>query len=136
MRLKPACQDLVLRAPRGRGRARCAQASGQAGSAIDVASETLWRHRAIVMLKRGPTADRRLRKRHSCRGHARVGESGHGDVLAGIVAALLAQHVDAFDAACLGALLHAGGKCRGKSSNVSVIEDVIAHIPDALKPMG
>ena len=66
-----------------------------------------------------------------------LAKAGTGDVLAGIVAALLAQHVDAFDAACLGAAACTGGKhAAAKLTDVSVIpEDVIAHIPDALKPM-
>ncbi|TWI52393.1 NAD(P)H-hydrate epimerase [Pseudomonas duriflava] len=40
------------------------------------------------------------------RGHPAMATGGAGDVLTGIIAALLAQHLPAFEAACLGAWLH------------------------------
>ena len=39
-------------------------------------------------------------------GNPGMGSGGMGDVLTGVVAALMAQHLEPFDAACLGVCLH------------------------------
>ncbi len=130
---------LVLTPHAGEARTLCAGIGANPGSAIDVAETLAGAYRAIVMLKGPDTLIVGCEKRYLMQeGTPALAKAGTGDVLAGIVAALLAQHVDAFDAACLGALLHAraGKHAAAKLTDVSVIpEDVIAHIPDALKPM-
>lgn len=55
--------------------------------------------------------------------------AGSGDVLAGIIAGLLAQGMPAFDAACAGAWLH--GEAGRRAGPVCIAEDLI----DALKPV-
>jgi hydroxyethylthiazole kinase-like uncharacterized protein yjeF len=47
------------------------------------------------------------------RGHPAMAGAGFGDVLAGVIGALRAQHLPAFEAACLGVWLHAcaGERC-------------------------
>ena len=64
--------------------------------------------------------------------------AGTGDVLAGMIGALLAQGLDAFDAAALGTTLHAraGNLAAERQGIVSVIaEDVIASLPSAIKAL-
>ncbi len=74
---------------------------------------------AVVVLK-GPqtviaTADRRLAIHH--RPNAALAKAGSGDVLAGIIVALLAQGLAPFEAAALGVFLHgeAGARLRQRS---------------------
>ncbi|RRV09473.1 NAD(P)H-hydrate dehydratase [Pseudomonas sp. v388] len=68
------------------------------------------------------------------RGHPAMATAGLGDVLAGLVGALMAQHLAAFDAACLAVWLHAGagqqvaGQGRGLAAS-----DVIPAIRQLLE---
>ena len=69
-------------------------------------------------------------------GTAALAKAGTGDVLAGMIGALLAQGMDAFDAAFLGAELHAraGVAAAAHLTDVCVTaEDVVAHLPDAVR---
>ena len=69
-------------------------------------------------------------------GTAALAKAGTGDVLAGIVGALLCQGLSAVDAGCFGASIHAhaGHLAATDLTMVSVTpEDVIAHLPHALK---
>lgn len=68
-------------------------------------------------------------------GTSALAKAGTGDVLAGIVGALLAQGLEPFDACVLGTTLHAraGVLASHTYGSVSVCaEDVIEHIPRAL----
>jgi hydroxyethylthiazole kinase-like uncharacterized protein yjeF len=56
--------------------------------------------------------------------------SGTGDVLAGIIAALLAQGLDAFDSACAGAWLQGEAARRGREGLIAA--DLITLLPSAL----
>jgi hydroxyethylthiazole kinase-like uncharacterized protein yjeF len=60
------------------------------------------------------------RVRVNTTGTAALATAGSGDVLSGVVGALLAQGLDAFDAASLGAHLHgrAGQRCRGGAASL------------------
>lgn len=92
---------------------------------------------AVVVLK-GPDTHISDGKRDECMtaGTPALAKAGTGDVLAGMIAALLAQGVDAFDAARLGSTLHAlAGVAAGEiHTEISVAaEDVIAAIPEAIR---
>jgi ADP-dependent NAD(P)H-hydrate dehydratase / NAD(P)H-hydrate epimerase len=92
---------------------------------------------AIVLLK-GPTtvvAEPGGRVRVSTAGDARLATAGTGDVLSGIVGALLAQGVAAGDAAAAGAWLHGTAACEGPPRGM-VASDVIAGLPPVLARLG
>src|SRR5262245_11868024 len=92
---------------------------------------------AIVLLK-GPTtviAEPGGRVRISTAGDARLATAGTGDVLSGIVGALLAQGADAADAAAAGAWLHGTAACEGPFRGM-VASDVIAGLPPVLARLG
>ena len=66
-------------------------------------------------------------------GNAGMAKAGSGDVLAGAITALIAQGLDAFDAACLGVYLHgrAGDKAaqaRGRAVSASDIAGVLPEV--------
>lgn len=70
------------------------------------------------------------------RGTAALAKAGTGDVLAGIIGALLAQGLAPLDAAALGCALHAeaGRAAAAQLTAISVAaEDVSAHLPAAIK---
>ncbi len=65
-----------------------------------------------------------------------LAKAGTGDVLAGMVGALLAQGLDPLDAAVLGATLHAraGRAAESRFTAISLVaEDVIDAIPEAIR---
>ncbi|MHC8316478.1 NAD(P)H-hydrate dehydratase [Pseudomonas sp. LB3P31] len=67
-------------------------------------------------------------------GHPSMATAGLGDVLAGVIGALLAQGMDAFDAACLGVWLHANaGAHEGKSGRGLAASDLIPVIRQLLE---
>lgn len=69
-------------------------------------------------------------------GNHAMAKAGAGDVLAGVIAGLLAGHVDAFDSAVLGVFVHAcgGDQARQKLGGYSVLaEDLIEGIQASLK---
>jgi ADP-dependent NAD(P)H-hydrate dehydratase / NAD(P)H-hydrate epimerase len=88
---------------------------------------------AIVLLK-GPTTtvahpDGRVRLHVA--DDARLATAGTGDVLSGVIGALLAQAVDAFDAAAAGAWLHARAAREGPVYGL-IASDVVEALPAAL----
>lgn len=71
-------------------------------------------------------------------GTAVLAKAGTGDVLAGVIGSLLAQGVDPFGAAVLGATLHARAGCAAAArvGEVSVVpEDVIDALPHVLRAL-
>jgi hydroxyethylthiazole kinase-like uncharacterized protein yjeF len=88
---------------------------------------------AVVLLK-GPTtvvAHPDGRVRLSTEGDARLATAGTGDVLSGVIGALLAQGLDVFDAAAGGAWLHGRAALEGPARGL-VASDVIDGLPAAL----
>jgi hydroxyethylthiazole kinase-like uncharacterized protein yjeF len=88
---------------------------------------------AVVLLKGAATViaapDGRVRV--SVAGDARLATAGTGDVLTGVIAALLAQGLDAFDAASVGAFLHGTTAMSGPAHGL-VASDVAAALPATL----
>jgi NAD(P)H-hydrate epimerase len=64
-------------------------------------------------------------------GDSRLATAGTGDVLSGIISALLAQGVPALEAAAAGAWLHARAGAHGPAHGL-VAGDLLDHLPDAL----
>jgi len=86
-------------------------------------------HRTLVASPDGKTYINRT-------GNAGMATAGSGDVLTGMIAALLAQGVDAFEAAKFGAYVHgkAGDLAAKKRTKAGLIAtDLIEHMPAALK---
>ena len=68
------------------------------------------------------------------RGHPAMATAGLGDVLAGLTGALMAQHMSAFDAACLAVWLHASaGQKIGASGRGMAASDSIPAIRQLLE---
>jgi ADP-dependent NAD(P)H-hydrate dehydratase / NAD(P)H-hydrate epimerase len=88
---------------------------------------------AVVLLKGATTVvaapDGRVRV--SMSGDQRLATAGTGDVLAGLIGALLARGADALDAAAAGAWLHGRAAMAGPAHGL-VASDLIDHLPDAL----
>jgi len=108
---------------------------------IDVAREWAARWNAIVVLKGAPTVTAHPG------GHATVNPTGNpglatagtGDVLCGVIAALLGQGLQAYDAARLGAFVHgmAGDRAATAWGQIGMCaSDVITELPRALKSLG
>ncbi|MFW0756531.1 NAD(P)H-hydrate dehydratase [Pseudomonas sp. H11T01] len=101
-----------------------------------VARELSQKHSAVVILKGAgsliASPDGRLAL---CdRGHPAMAAAGLGDVLAGLVGALLAQGMNAFDAACLAVWLHASaGERQGKWGRGLAASDLIPVIRQLLE---
>ncbi len=92
---------------------------------------------AIVVLK-GPDTHIADGKRVEAmrEGTSALAKAGTGDVLAGMIGALLAQGIEPFDAAVMGATLHAraGAVAAERLTDIAVCaEDVIEAIPETLK---
>lgn len=67
-------------------------------------------------------------------GHPAMATAGLGDVLAGLVGALMAQHMKPFDAACLAVWLHASaGQQLGKAGRGLAASDLIPAIRQLLE---
>jgi NAD(P)H-hydrate epimerase len=103
---------------------------------FSVARELSKKYSAVVVLKGAgsliASPDGRLAL---CdRGHPAMATAGLGDVLAGLIGALLAQGMEAFDAACLAVWLHArAGEHLGKLGRGLAASDLIPAIRQLLE---
>ena len=73
---------------------------------------------------------------HNTTGNNSMAKAGSGDVLTGVIAGLIAQKMDTFEAAALGVYLHglSGDLAKEKLTEYSVMaEDLISFLPSALK---
>ena len=69
-------------------------------------------------------------------GNPGMATAGSGDVLAGMIAAFIAQGLDIFEAAKFGVYLHglAGDlAARDKTQNCLIASDIIEYLPEAFK---
>ena len=96
------------------------------------------RDHGIVLLLKGKgtlvTDGRRLYRNTT--GNPGMATGGTGDVLTGLIAALIAQGLTPFDAAMLGACWHgrAGDLARDELGEVCLIaSDLLTHLPAALR---
>ena len=105
--------------------------SDPAAAALELAARTA----AVVVLKGAPThVTDGVRTRRNTTGNPGLATGGTGDVLTGLVAALLAQGLAPFDAAALGAHLHglAGDLAAARLGEHGMIAtDVLDHLPAA-----
>ena len=102
------------------------------GSKADRALEAARRSGAVIVYK-GPdtlvaSPDGRLA--FAPPAPAWLASAGTGDVLAGMIAALRAQGLEPFDAACAGVWLH--GRAAEIAGPAMIADDLVAAIPDAL----
>ncbi len=103
-----------------------------------IAGKTAKRLGAIVVLKghRTVTASPSGRVSINTTGNPGMATAGMGDVLTGVIAALIGQGLAAFNAAALGAYLHglAGDIAAKRVGQVSLTAgDVLAHLPAAFQ---
>ncbi len=90
-----------------------------------------------VVVAKGPTTlvVSQARTLESANGTPALAKAGTGDVLAGMIGSLVAQRLDAFEAAALGVHVHSlAGVCAEESLGTASVmaEDVIEAIPEAL----
>jgi ADP-dependent NAD(P)H-hydrate dehydratase len=102
----------------------------------ELAVEFASAHRLVLVLKGHATivTDGR-RVYHNTTGNPGMATGGTGDVLAGLIAALLGQGLEAFSAAQLGVYLHglAGDLARDDLGEVSLIaSDLLEYLPQVL----
>jgi hydroxyethylthiazole kinase-like uncharacterized protein yjeF len=130
--------------PHGGEAARLASAlpspnAAEEASDADLASALARAYHAIVVLK-GPVTfvcdgERTYRM---AKGTPALAKAGTGDVLAGMVGALLAQGIEPFEACVMGTRIHAqaGTEAAARLGTISVTaEDVIDMIPRACKAL-
>ena len=90
----------------------------------------------VVLLKGYGTVITDGRRVHVNRtGNSALSKAGTGDVLSGVIGALLGQDLDPFDAACLGAWLHGrAGELAGQRLGLRSVlaRDVVEALPQAL----
>lgn len=71
-------------------------------------------------------------------GNPGMATGGSGDVLTGVIGALIAQGLDAFDAACLGVFVHgrAGDLAAARRGQVSMVAgDIVDALPEAIREL-
>lgn len=96
------------------------------------------KNNAVVILKGAPTFIFKKGEKPTIviQGDPGMATAGSGDVLTGVIAALLAQGVEITKAAELGAFLHgAAGEAaaRDKTSYAMIASDIVEHLPDVFK---
>jgi NAD(P)H-hydrate epimerase len=102
----------------------------------DLAVEAARRWGAVVALKGAHTVVAAPNGRVSTDPHAvpALATGGTGDVLAGLIAALLAQGSDAFEATVTGVFVHAAsGRAAARGSSGLLASEVASAIPDVME---
>ncbi|MEG1041686.1 MAG: NAD(P)H-hydrate dehydratase [Pseudomonas sp.] len=101
------------------------------------AARKLARKYAVICVLKGAgtlVADPSGQLRLCDRGHPAMAGAGLGDVLSGVLGALLAQGLSAWDAACLGVWLHAcAGECLGEQGRGLAASDLVPAIRHLLE---
>ena len=109
---------------------------GASGIGLAAAQALADRHQSVVVLKGSGTviAAPGQPPRVNPTGNARLATAGTGDVLGGIVGALLAAKVPAFEAAAAGAWLHGTAAALAPSLGM-VAGDIAGHLPAVLESL-
>jgi len=104
-------------------------------SKLDKALEASRRANAVVLYKGPDTviAAPDGRAAINANGTPALATAGSGDVLAGVIAGLLAQGVPCFEAACAAAWLH--GEAGRAAGPLAIAENLVSEIAPALAPM-
>jgi len=107
---------------------------------INTARKAAKRHKVILVLKGHETvvADPSGKVFVNSTGNAGMATGGSGDVLTGIIAALLGQKLKPFDAASTGVYIHglAGDLAAKKMGQISLIaSDIIEYLPQAFQSL-
>jgi len=93
-------------------------------------------HTVVVLKGAGTLVTDGERLYQNKTGNPGMATGGTGDVLSGLIAALIGQHMDTFEAACLGVYLHglAGDLAAKELSEPGMIAgDLLAYLPPAIK---
>jgi len=105
---------------------------------ITIASDFAMKHKVVLVLKGAGTVvalpDGNVFVNST--GNAGMATGGSGDVLAGIIAGMLAQGFAPATAACLGVYIHgaAGDRAAGQKGEISMLAgDLIEMLPSALQ---
>jgi len=112
-------------------------ADAQAAAAIELARK----HEPLVVVLKGNrtlVTDGQQHARNTT-GNAGMATGGSGDVLTGLIVALMCQGLTPWDAACRGVFLHglAGDLAAGQMGQVSLISrDIIDYLPAAIQQEG
>jgi NAD(P)H-hydrate epimerase len=105
--------------------------------AVASAERLAGEHRLVVVLKGHRTLiTDGSHSRRNTTGNAGMATGGSGDVLTGVITALLGQGLSAFDAARLGVYVHglAGDLAAARLGQVSLVaRDLISHLPAAFQ---
>jgi ADP-dependent NAD(P)H-hydrate dehydratase len=103
----------------------------------DLAIEFARAHNCVVVLKgQGTVVTDGRRVYQNATGNPGMAKGGAGDVLTGVIAALLGQHLGPFEAAQLGVYLHglAGDLARDQIGEVSLLAtDLLDFLPPAIR---
>jgi ADP-dependent NAD(P)H-hydrate dehydratase len=106
----------------------------------DVALAFAADHRVTLVLKgHGTLVTDGRRMYQNTTGNPGMATGGTGDVLTGLIAALIGQKVEAFDAAVLGVWVHgrAGDLAADRIGQTALnATDLLAYLPDALREVG
>lgn len=105
------------------------------GSRLEQAGKAAELVKAVVLLKGPDTIIAQAGKETVVNTHATpwLATAGSGDVLAGIIAGLMAQGMEAFDAACAGSWIH--GEAGERKGPGLVAPDIIEEIPAVLRDL-
>ncbi len=104
----------------------------ESASKVDAVREAAARARCTVLLKGGDTIIAEASGKAAINANAppSLATAGSGDVLAGLIAGVLAQGMSAFDAACCGAWLH--GDAANRFGPGLIAEDLPEMLPQVL----